>query len=204
VTQKVNSKENQKNLKSIHKKCNNIRSLYLNESFKTIELIVKSWKSLKSFFFDEVLLRSESRMKRIGPLFSKSRIFNLSVNHWNENRINEKNAAFVRNMPLLWRINLIEPKSIRNTLECIQSKNIVKLKAMTTGDSEMDENQQQEDIDSVVSLISRNERFVSFPSIDDYFVTDETINNINPTKLYLIYLSINCRNLSFGSVINLI
>jgi hypothetical protein len=75
---------------------------------------------------------------------------------------------------------------------------------MTTGDSELDETRQQEDIDSVVSLINRNERFVNFLSIDDYFITDETINNINPTKLDLIYLSINCRNLSFGSVVNLI
>jgi hypothetical protein len=50
-------------------------------------------------------------------------------------------------MPLLSTLNLFEPKGIRKTLECVQSKNIVHLKAMTTGDSELDETQQQEDID---------------------------------------------------------
>jgi hypothetical protein len=68
----------------------------------------------------------------------------LSTNHWNENKIDQKNAALVRNMPLLSRMNFIEPKSIRNTL--VQSKNNVELKAMTTGDSESDDSQQQEDM----------------------------------------------------------
>jgi hypothetical protein len=205
VTKEVNSKENQNNLKSILKKCINIKCLYLNKSldFKTIEIIVKSCERLECLFFDEIFVLSKSRLERIGPLFSKSTIFHLEIHHSNGNqRIDEKNASIVRNMPFLTKLQLFQWTSIRNTIECVRSKNIHHLDVMIW--KQISDAQQQEDIDSVVSLINRNEQIFHRLSISTLSLTDQAINNIDPNKLDLIDLSINCRNLSFGSVVNLV
>jgi len=192
-------------LKSILKKCINIKCLYLNKSlnFETIEIIVKSCKRLECLFFDEIFVRSESRLERIGPLFSKSMIFHLEIHHSDNNqRIDEKNASIVRNMPFLTKLQLFQRTSIRNTIECVRSKNIHHLDVTTW--RQISNAQQQEDIDPVVSLINRNEQILHHLSIDTLSFTDQAINNIDPNKLDLIDLSINCRNLSFGSVVNLV
>jgi hypothetical protein len=208
VTKKVNSKGNpsqRQNLESILKKCNNIRCLYLNESldFETIESIVKKCKRLECLVFDDIFLQSESLSKRIGPLFSKSTIFHLSVNHFNGDRmtIDEKNAALVRNMPLLSTLKLLQKESFKNTLDCVQSKNIQYLKVSTY--IMVCETQRQQEIDSVVSLINRNEQIIKQLSIG-ICVTDQDINNINSNKIDLKFLAIRCWGLSLGSVFNLV
>ncbi len=65
------------------------------------------------------------------------------------------------------------------------------------------QSQEQENIDSVVSLINRNEQIINHLSIEVY-ATDQAINNINSNKIDLKYLLINCRGLSFESVVNLV
>ncbi len=208
VAKKVNSKGNpsqRENLKLILKKCNNIRCLYLNESldFETIKLIVKKCKRLECLVFDDIFLQSKSLLKRIGPLFSKSTIFHLSVNHFNTDRttIDEKNAALVTNMPLLSTLKLFQRESIANTFDCVQSKNIKYLEVLIY--RALCWTQKQQDIDSVVSLINRNEKIIKQLSIR-ISATDQAINNINTNKINLKYLLINCWGLSFASVVNLV
>jgi hypothetical protein len=63
--------------------------------------------------------------------------------------------------------------------------------------------EQQEDIDSVVSLINRNKQIIKHLSIR-ISTTAQAINNIDSNKIDLKYLSINCMSLSLGSVVNLV
>jgi hypothetical protein len=63
---------------------------------------------------------------------------------------------------------------------------------------ELYETQQQQDIDSIVAFINRNDKVMKYLLFETHLVTDQTINSIDTTKLDLIHLSINCRNISFG------
>ncbi len=64
--------------------------------------------------------------------------------------------------------------------------------------------QQQQDIESMLTLINRNEQIVKHLSIENYRISDQLLTDLISTRIDINYLSINCEKLSFESVINLL
>ena len=184
---------NSPNIIPIVRKCENIRCLCLNQDLglETIQSMAQICKRLECLFFGEISLNTQStHLGKIGILFAK-RVLHLSVECDFQNVSNdEKVIELIRHFTSLQNLKIIHSKPLNNTLNFVtKSIKYLYIRRSTYWISE------EEDINSLMSYIKRNNKCLESLFISDYHISQE-IFALMCSHLKLKQLSINCKNLS--------
>ena len=192
------------NIISIVSKCPNIRSLYLNQDLglETIKSMAQICGRLECLCFGQTVFKSEStHLKKIGILFAE-RVVHLSI-EWNfENVLNDgKVIELIKHFTSLQSLKIIYSKPLNNILNFV-AKNLKSLNIINTGFG-ISAEEEEEDINSLMSYINRNNRCLESLHISDYHISEELFETIC-SQLDLKQLSINCQLLTLSSLVRIL